>query len=179
MKNEEWKDIPGFVGIYQVSNLGRIKRLRHKTKNRFGYKTHKERLKELSPANDGYVRVNLSIGGRKYVTKLVHRLVAQAFIPGSGEQVNHKDFVRSNNSAYNLEWCSRLENARHSANAGRMKSISGPGMKSPAAKLTDNDVRNIKKRLSQGEKQKDIANDYPVCKSAISEIKAGRSWSHI
>ena len=93
---EIWKDIPEFEGLYQVSNLGRIKNLK---RNNF----------ILSPySTKGYQSVKLSKNG-KATTKLVHRLVAQLFVPNPNNynEVNHKDENKANNVYENLEWCTR------------------------------------------------------------------------
>lgn len=122
---EEWKDIPGYEGAYQISSLGRVKCL-----ERVYYCGDKcsRRIQEeiiMRPTSvKGYVRLSLSNnGGRK--SFLVHRLVAEAFLPipdslipliGTRRlQVNHKDEDLLNNSAENLEWC----DASYNVNYGR------------------------------------------------------------
>lgn len=93
---EIFKDIEGYEGLYQISNLGYVKSLR------FG----KEKI--LKPVKDGkkYLCVVLYKQGKHKMCK-VHRLVAQAFIPNSKNlpQINHKDEDKTNNSVINLEWC--------------------------------------------------------------------------
>ena len=97
---EEWRDIKGYEGKYQVSNLGRIKSI--------NYKKRKGCEGILSPIYDseGYCRVFLykNNKSRKFT---IHRLVAQTFIPNPNNlpQVNHKDENKANNYASNLEWC--------------------------------------------------------------------------
>lgn len=98
---EIWKDIQGYEGLYQVSNLGRVKSL----KNR----------KILSPdISLGYERVTLFLDGKKS-RFLVHRLVAQSFIPNPQNHrfINHKDENRSNNRMTNLEWCDASYNINY------------------------------------------------------------------
>lgn len=89
---EIWKDVRGFEGLYLVSNLGSVK----------GRKVLKGAIDK-----DGYIRVWLCKNG-KYYPSLVHRLVAQAFIPNPDNLscINHKDECKSNNTVDNLEWCS-------------------------------------------------------------------------
>lgn len=100
---EIWKDIPGFEGLYQVSNLGRIKSFR-KSNKFFGQKEH---FLKPTPNTTGYGVVALYRGPKDKEKFLVHRLVAMAFIPNPNnfDSVNHLDENKSNNAAENLEWC--------------------------------------------------------------------------
>lgn len=102
---EVWKDIKDYEGIYQVSNLGRIKRLPHRVKNRFGTCCRKEHYIGYKGTN-GYMYVLLHKDNTPS-TFLIHRLVAQAFIdnPNNYDCINHKDENPLNNCVNNLEWC--------------------------------------------------------------------------
>lgn len=96
---EEWQDIAGYEGLYQVSNLGRVKSLNYG-------RTGKEKI--LSPGNNwGYQMVSLYKNGIRKQFK-IHRLVAETFIPNPDNfsQINHRDENRKNNRVNNLEWCS-------------------------------------------------------------------------
>jgi hypothetical protein len=107
---EIWKDIEGYEGYYQVSNLGRVKSLRRKTKSgNGGFKYIRERI--LRPGNGEYLTTPLVKNGVQK-THYVHRLVAIAFIPNPENKmdVNHKDFNKKNNNVGNLEWTTRKEN---------------------------------------------------------------------
>lgn len=110
---EVWKDIKGYEGLYQVSNLGRIKSLPRKRT----IKT--ERI--LSPKfnKGGYLEVALCKNS-KYKMCRVHRLVASAFIqnPENKREVNHIDGNKLNNKADNLEWVTPSENIRHAFKTG-------------------------------------------------------------
>ena len=101
MNNEVWKDILGYEGHYQVSNLGRVKSI----------KFVKEKILKLSRDNDGYLKVCLYKNGEMKTYK-VHRLVAKVFIsnPNNLPQINHKDEDKTNNSLENLEWCDQKYN---------------------------------------------------------------------
>lgn len=101
--SEVWRDVKGFEGLYQVSNMGRVKILARIDK--WGYK-RKERMVKSSLSASGYLQINLYKNGKHCVTR-AHRLVAQAFIPNPNNYpiINHKDEVRTNNKVSNLEWC--------------------------------------------------------------------------
>lgn len=100
---EIWKDIPNYEGLYQVSNLGRVKSFRKSSK----FHCQDEFILKPSVANNGYVQVTLYKDTKRHKF-LVHRLVAEAFLsnPNNYPQVNHKDENRTNNIVTNLEWCS-------------------------------------------------------------------------
>lgn len=125
---EEWRDIQGFEGVYQVSNLGRVKRVsRVDTYTRSD--THKvcERRvadKILKPAvTQDYYEVNL-VRGDSSQYRRVHRIVAEAFIPNPFNlpQINHIDGNKENNEVSNLEWCTSRENVAHASQTGLRKS---------------------------------------------------------
>ena len=98
---EIWKDIKGFEGKYQVSNLGRVR----------GFVRVKGKILSYHPSSDGYLRAELRKDGKK-IRFYVHRLVAQAFIsnPDNLPEVNHKDEDKTNNKVDNLEWCTHEYN---------------------------------------------------------------------
>lgn len=110
---EEFRPIEGFEGMYEVSNLGRIRSL---------VTTRKNAIRKTSSAGDGYERVVLSqpqkfegFNLKQVSCRFVHRLVAQAFIPNPQglADVNHKDGVKNNNVVENLEWISHRDNLLH------------------------------------------------------------------
>jgi hypothetical protein len=116
---EIWKD--SLIGNYQVSNLGRIKAMG-------------ERKVILKPRQryDGYQQVSIFVDGR-HKMYLVHRLIAMAFIPNplNLPMINHIDAVRNNNVVYNLEWCDRSYNTKHSFKLGLQnnKGVNNPNYK--------------------------------------------------
>lgn len=114
MTEEKWKPIEGYAGLYEVSNLGRVRSVDRITtmKNGVRRKTHGTVLKPAQGNGAGnYLCVTLSKNGRMK-KKLVHRLVASAFIPNPENlpEINHKDEDKTNNKADNLEWCDRRYN---------------------------------------------------------------------
>lgn len=121
---EEWRDVVGFEGAYQVSNLGRVRSLDRDINyinNGTPTTMHmKGRILKSKPDRDGYPRVSLKFG-TKIKLAGIHRLVAQAFIPNPHNLpcVNHKDYKRDNNCVDNLEWCSIDYNNHYSENQER------------------------------------------------------------
>ncbi len=127
---EIWKDIEGYEGLYQVSNLGRVKSLARTYENSGNYSgfiSRKESIVKFSD-NDGYNQCFLSKHGRTKGIK-VHRLVALAFVENIklSKQVNHIDGDRKNNVPSNLEWINNNENALH-GHLRRGKSSKYPGV---------------------------------------------------
>lgn len=111
MEQEIWKDIPGYEGLYQVSNLGRVK-APPKCVGRGKKYLVGERMLSLKPTRRGYVRVHLDKDGdRKFFS--VHRLVAMVFIdnPLGLPCVNHKNEIKDDNRVDNLEWCTEEYNS--------------------------------------------------------------------
>lgn len=125
MNEEIWMDIPHYKGLYQVSNLGRVKALpRERINHTGGMWIQPEQLLSVSIGNDGYLKVSLTTANHTRKTERVHRLVALAFIdnPNNLPEVNHINCVRSDNRAENLEWCSRKENCEYTSKCGHKSS---------------------------------------------------------
>lgn len=117
---EIWKDIEGFEGLYQVSNLGRIKRLAYTKTDTRGRIRHKpDMILNINSTSQEYLSAELWKNG-KAQNYLVHRLVAIAFIsnPEHKETVNHIDGDKRNNYATNLEWATFQENNQHAHDLG-------------------------------------------------------------
>lgn len=116
---ENYVDIIGFEGKFQISDLGNVKRLSYKAKNKNGYVTLTEIIKKNSLNWNGYYFTRL---GRNNPL-LVHRLVAIAFIPNPQNKscVNHIDGNKLNNYVNNLEWCTKAENNQHAYDVGLKK----------------------------------------------------------
>lgn len=128
MKNENWKDIPGYEGRYQASDLGRIKSLpfmqRFVSKGgKECWRLTKEKLLALHPQNGGYPVAHLYLDDVR-TARTVHRIVAELFIPNPFglSDVNHRDGVKANCAASNLEWCTRSQNLKHAVAAGLVPS---------------------------------------------------------
>lgn len=117
MMEEEWRDIKGYEGFYQVSNFGRIRRLSFSFTDAAGRKLSYSNDYILSPTKkpNGYLSVTLCKRGAKK-RFLIHRLVGEAFLRNDKckPQINHIDGNKTNNQVGNLEWCSVSENVKHS-----------------------------------------------------------------
>lgn len=175
--NEEWKDIPDYEGLYQVSNLGRVRSCDRVVRDSFGHNRFR-RSRLLSPTIDryGYYKLHLSKNNvRGYFT--IHVLVAKAFIGDrpDGLQVNHINGVKTDNRPENLEYVSGSRNIVHAQDMG-LKPV---GSRCWQAKLSEADVSNIKLLISQGVNIKDIAERYGAVKQNISSIKKGVTWKHV
>lgn len=127
-KLKEWKWCVGFENYYYVNNLGVIKRLPRYIRYSSGKLVlHKGGEIAYCKKKNGYLGVTLCMDGTGKIDKMVHRLVAEAFIPNpeNKSQVNHKDGNKFNNCVCNLEWVTPSENVKHSFDKLGRKSASG------------------------------------------------------
>jgi len=176
MEQEIWKDIQGYEGKYQVSNIGRVKSLeRVSTFN--NSKGLKKEIIIKSWNDSDYIRVKLC---KESVEKThrVHRLVANHFLenPLNKSQVNHKNGVKSDNRVENLEWVTNSENAIHAFKNNLRKSPSGSNHVN--SKLNEEKVLEIRK-IGRSKSLKEIADYYSVDKSLISLILLNKAWKHV
>ena len=120
---EEWKDVIGYEGLYQVSNLGNVRSLNYNHTNK------PKNLKQTVDSN-GYLVVSLCKNNIKKKMN-THRLVAQAFIHNDNNlpEVNHKDEDKANNKVENLEWCSSKYNCNYGSRAKKISSKLGRKIK--------------------------------------------------
>lgn len=112
---EVWKDIKDYEGLYQVSNFGKIRKLRF-----INNICNKNKIFFITPQKvNGYYHVVLYKNG-KYKDKLLHRLIAETFIPNIKNylEVNHKNGDKTDNRVENLEWCTRKQNMQHAVKTG-------------------------------------------------------------
>lgn len=125
--NERWKDIPGYEGMYQVSNLGRVKSMARVICNGKGYYLSKEKILKPNVLAKGYLQVELQKNRKRHCLQ-VHRIVAATFIDNPHKdlynQVNHLNGNKQDNRVWNLEWCNNSINQLHAWRIG-LQTISG------------------------------------------------------
>ena len=120
MVEEIWLPVKGWEGVFEVSNMGRVKRLETTYKDMFGnIRTCKENIRKNTHTERGYLVVTLTYAGNRKLCK-VHRLVAEAFLQREDglDIINHKDGDKTNNFVNNLEWCTQLHNNVHALETG-------------------------------------------------------------
>ena len=166
---EEWLNISGYEGLYQVSNLGRVRSFKSGK-----WQTLKNRLTRW-----GYYLVTLYKDG-KATNKWVHRLVAQAFIPNPDNlpQVNHKDEDKLNNAASNLEWCDSKYNNNYGTKKERLKkSLKGKAGR-PGKPVHCIDTGETYESASEAERQTGIQHIDEVC-SGKRQSAGGFWWEYV
>ena len=166
---EIWRDIKGFEGIYQVSNIGRVK-------------NSKGRIRSLKTNNKGYYIISLYKNNIEK-TYLIHRLVAQAFLPNPNNlpEINHKDEIKSHNMIWvnedgsidynksNLEWCDRKSNC----NYGLRNKIMGDKHKKPILQITIDGCL-----VNKWDSAQDAANELSYDKSNIGRCCMGKQQTY-
>lgn len=163
--DEQWRDVAGYDGYYQVSSCGRIKSVERYVQDRFGMKAPyriPEKILKPKRAHDGYLFVHLSKDGHAQPLR-IHRLVAEAFIPNPNRlpTVNHKNEDKSDNRVENLEWCTPAYNNKY-------------GTRTQRSQMNQKHRRNVRMLSLDGE----MLRIFPTCLSAARYITgepAGKS----
>lgn len=166
---EIWKDVKGYEGLYQVSNLGRVKRI-----------TISELvMKQTLHKKTGYLQVGFR-KDKKRKTMSVHRVVAQAFCEQEEGKnvVNHLNGVKTDNRASNLDWTTKKENEEHAVRLGLRNDLIGEN--NISCILTREEVIEIYELAHSGTiSQFKIADKFKIHQANVSSIKLGKTWSHL
>jgi len=171
MTKEEWRDIAGYEGRYQVSNMGRVKSLERTVVGKNGsQRTIRERILKPDTTHDDYLQVKLYKGcGKKKIFK-VHRLVCEAFHenPENKPCVNHIDENKANNAVSNLEWCTVKENNNHGTRNTRAGKAIAKALNKQVGQYTrDGKLIKVWQSTMEVERQLGFAN------GAISAVARG------
>ena len=169
LPHEDWRDIVGYEGHYQVSNYGRVK----------SFKNHMVKIMRFIYTKDGYLEATLSKDGIKKRTG-VHVLVAKAFIPNIEDkpQVNHEDTNSLNNCLWNLNWATNQENQRHAIKMG----VKRVGCEFPGSKLKAEQVRYIREHYTPRHHefgQSALSRKFGICKSSIADVIHRKSYKDV
>lgn len=168
---EIWRDIPGYEGRYQVSNLGRVKSLPRVVERKDGKSRRAEgRILKPETAKSGHLMVNLGFGKNDRAKK-VHQLVAMAFLGGKPNprmEVCHNDGNPKNNFVENLRYDTHSENLRDYIR------LYGSTYKKV---LTVESATMVKKMLRDGVSRTEIARQLQVSRYCVSDIARGRTWA--
>ena len=167
--HEEWRDIIGYEGLYQVSNFGRIK----------SFHKNKVIIRNLVTLTEGYKQVSLDKDGKRKC-KNVHELVAKAFLtnPENKPIIDHYDRNTTNNCVWNLSWVTNSENQRRAVELGSKKC----GCDNPRSNFTPEQVREIRRLYVRGSHEFSsvaLAKKFGVAISTIKRIVNGKSYKNV
>ncbi len=171
---EVWRDVPGYVGLYMVSDQGRVVSLEKVSPDSVlsGIRI-KKKIRALNEGYAGRMGVVLCRGGKIQRIQL-HRLILMAFVRAcpEGMECRHMDGNHLNNVLSNLEWGTHTDNMRDKVRHGTERR----GEDSAASKLTENMVRAI--RLDT-RTNREVAKDYGVSNVTIHMVRKRAIWKHV
>jgi hypothetical protein len=176
---EVWVNVNGYEGIYQISNLGRVKCLDRFVTTKNGVKKYlKEKIMRVRKCEKGYFKIGLRKNDIKQKQFFVHRLVAIAFIQNINNKkiINHINGIKTDNRLENLEWCTYSENQIHAYRNGLNYSNPLRGDKHQNSKLNYKQVIEIRKLIEKKVKLKEIAFKYNISIASVSLIKNKKTW---
>lgn len=167
---EEWKDIAGFEGLYQVSNIGNVRSL--------NYNNIQGHVHEIQKCKDRgkYHIVVLYKNGKGYNRK-VHRMVLEAFVGPcpEGMVTCHNNGIRTDNRVENLRWDTQAANLLDKIKHGKHQN----GEQNPIAIFTDEQVLEIRRRILIVQSAATVANEYGVSRPSLFRAATGQTYSHL
>jgi hypothetical protein len=170
---ETWRPVVGFEGLYEVSDLGRVRNIKRRNGTSVGL------ILRQNPNGIGYAALGLRRDGKSFAGR-VHMLVAAAFMGPAPEgcEVNHLDGDKMNPRLDNLEYVTHTENVRHAIGAG-LHNPSRPGSRNGSARLTEDTVRAIRREYGHGQSYASLARTFGVGKSTVARVVTREDWSHV
>lgn len=173
---EHWRDIVGYEGYYQVSDMGRIKSLDRVVIDKRGFekRIHERIMKQEVCHSYFTVHFRKNCTDKRF---FVHRLVASCFLDDYKQdlEVNHIDGNKLNNVIENLEIVTKIENIRHAIRTGLLKQYGEDSVKS---KFSNAQADIIRTEYQNGAMQEELANKYGVAISTIGKIIRYESYNH-
>lgn len=168
----EWRAVVGYEGLYEVSDVGQVRSVDRVVINRgFSHRLKGRELKQV--LSRGYPSVMLSKGGKTRRWQ-IHLLVAKTFVPGTGEVVRHRNGVKTDARAENLEWGTQTENMADRIRHG----TSNRGERHGNAKLTREQIAAIKVEYARGGiSQRVLGLKYGVRQTTVLKIVRGQRWN--
>lgn len=173
-KEEEWRDIKGYEGRYQVSNKGRVKTVdRYKSDGRH----QPEAIRKTELDRHGY-EFALLYNENGYKRHSVHVLVANVFIPNDDNkpQINHIDGNKINNNLNNLEWCTASENQLHARKIGL--AVSRYGDDNTSTKVPDSSIKEMRRLRNNGFTLQQLADKYSVSFGYVGRVLRNERRCH-
>lgn len=171
--NKTWRAIKGFERLYEVSDMGDIRRITATNNHGPNY------ILQPCPIGSGYHGVTLCNGASVRCNRSIHRFVAEAFLEPCppGMEVNHKNGNKTDNRASNLEWVTKSQNRLHALRV--LNQITLKGEQHGMAKLTGSQVLEMRQLRESGLKVNDIAKRFGIHQSTCSRILRHKRWKHI
>lgn len=165
-----WVAIEGYEGIYAISDAGEVMSMNYKKSKLPGIMTQGSRR--------GYPSVYLCKKGEKERWATVHTLVAHHFIGPrpQGMTINHKNGIKADSRVENLEYCTASENSKHSFTTGAQ---CNKGERHSQHKLTEEAVRDIRRRAVGAESKRALAKEHGVSYATIHYVVIGKRWGHV
>jgi hypothetical protein len=180
--NEEWRPVKNYEKYYMVSNFGNVKALKREWvqrhySNSVSHYVKEEKLMKLQEQRNGYLVIGLKKEG-KQIKKLVHRLVAEAFLenPNNYKYINHIDGDPKNNNVKNLEWCTQSYNIQYAYNMNRKIPPNEKKVEQVDAKT--NQRIQVYRSAAEAERITGF-NNISACCRGVRQMAGGCKWRYI